>query len=208
MPTKPAFAGRPRAPNFRRDINLYRVLAARIGLPPTPHMLRFMGLEAEHLADRRAPDAGCWLAFREGVTRLHPSLPVWTLAASPDGQILSSVVERLAYEALRQRLPPLVTLTVHPVLTSGRKWKADFALGRTRSAAMTRVEVAGLLASDWRPRTEREASYKVHFEDKLAAYAEAGLPQPAIIHIDQVCDPDRLQSAIDAVLAQVEGLTT
>ncbi len=143
MPTQSAFAGRSHAATLRHDVNLYYGLAARVGLPPTPFMLKFMGVAAEDLAGRRARDAACWREFRGEVTCLHPSLPIWTLATAPDGQILSSVVERLAYEALRQRLPPSVTLTVHPVLTSDRKWKADFALVASRPEKATHVEVAG-----------------------------------------------------------------
>ena len=206
MPSQLALARRARAATLRRDVNLYHGLAARVGLGPTPFMLPFMGLEAEHLAERRASDAACWRGFRDEVTRLHPSLPAWTLATAPDGQILSSVVERLAYEALRQRLPPSVTLTVHPVITPDRKWTADFALVGSRPEDVTYVEVAGLLASDWRPRTEREVGYKMHFTAKLTAYAEAGLLHPAIIHVDQVCDPHRLRLAVDAVLADFGGL--
>ena len=205
MPSQPAMAGRCRAAMLRRDVDHYRDLAARIGLPPTPFMLPFMGPGAKTIADRRALDAASWRGFRDDVSKACPALPVWTPAIAKDGQALSSVVERLAYEALRPRLPASVTLVVHPAIAPSRKWAADFAL-RGRTEAVTHIEVAGLLASDLRPRTEREASYKIHFEAKMAAYAEAGLPRPAIIYIDQACDPDRLRLAVDAVLAQVEGL--
>jgi hypothetical protein len=206
MSTKPAFSGRSRTAILRRDISLYSNLAARVGLPPTPFMLPFLGTAAEDLADRRAPDPTSWRVFREEVTRVHPSLPVWTLTTARDGQVLASVVERLAYEALQPRLPASTTMILHPTITALRKWTADFGLIPSSREAMVHVEVAGLLASDWRPRNEREAGYAIHFEAKLAAYAQAGLPRPAIIHVDQVCDPNRLREAVNAVLVQAEGL--
>ena len=205
MPKQPVVAGRSRTTALRRDIDFYRGLATRVGLPPTPFMLPFMGEEADALAHRRAPDAACWREFREDVKRLHPSLPAWTPTTAKDGQVLSSVVERLAYEALLLRLPASVTLTLHPVIAAARKWTADFALVEGRQGAVTRVEVAGLLASDWRPRNAREAGYETHFRAKLAAYADAGLPRPAIIHVAEVCDPARRSRAIDGVLAAIEG---
>ena len=200
MPNTTAFAGRSRTASLRRDVAHYRKLAARVGLPPTPFMLPFMG--AESLASRRAPDAVCWRGFRENVSRLHPSLPIWTPTTAKDGQVLSSVVERIAYEALRPRLPAFMALVVHPTITVHRKWTADFALMRAGDEAVAYVEVAGLLASDGRPRNPRETGYKLHFEEKLAAYEDAGLPSPVVIHVDEVCDPDRLRVAIDGVLAQ------
>ena len=205
MPKQRAVVARSRTTALRRDIDFYRGLATHVGLPPTPFMLPFMGENADALARRRAPDVACWRAFRSDVTGIHPSLPVWTPTTAKDGKVLSSVVERLAYEALQPRLPASVTLILHPVIAAARKWTADFALVKDGQGTVTYVEVAGLLASDWRPRTAREAGYETHFRAKLAAYADAGLPRPVIIHVDEVCDPARLRNAIDGVLAAVEG---
>jgi hypothetical protein len=191
---------------LRRDVVVYRGLADRMRLPPTPFMLPFMGPAAVDLADRHASDAADWRSFRECVTRFYPSLPVWTPTTATDGQVLSSVVERCAYEALRPCLPALMTLTVHPIIAPSRKWVADFSLANGQARAI-RIEVAGLLASDWQPRNPREASYRVDLEAKLAAYDKAGLPRPTIIHVDEICDPPLLWAAIDKVIARAEGLS-
>ena len=191
---------------LRRDVVVYRRLADRMRLPPTPFMLPFMGPVAADLADRRASDAADWRSFRECVTRFYPALPVWTPTTATDGQVLASVVERCAYEALRPRLPVSMTLTVHPIIAPSRKWVADFSLSTGQAGCATRVEVAGLLASDWQPRTAREARYRIDLEAKLAAYEKAGLPRPMIIHVDEICDPLLLSTAIDTVLACAEGL--
>lgn len=192
---------------LRRDMQLYVFLSQRLFLAPTPFMLKFMGADAADLADRRGTDAVVWAAFRAEVTLNFPSIPSWTSTTARDGQLLNSVVERVAYEALQRQKPPSMTLKAHPILHPKRKWRADFGVTSVVQGSMLHIEVAGLIASDGRPRNEREAAYQRHLRAKLGVYAQVGLHEPVVIYIDIIVDPVKLQAAIDQVLARVgEGV--
>jgi hypothetical protein len=209
MPDQTAIAPREGAasePCLATDIALYRALTTTLTLPPTAFLLLHMGFEASALFDRHGGDAETWRKFRRAVTARYPDIPAWTSPVALDGRRLASTPERLVYEAISASTPPSTTITVDAAINpNAGKWRADFVLQGRNCARRVYVEVAGLLASDRRPRTATEAAYAGRLDAKLAAYAAAGLPAPAIIYVDEVCNRTRLGAAVSRVLAALEG---
>lgn len=184
------------------DARLYRNLTNRLGgVPPTGFMLQFMGLAACQLAERRTADKATWRAFRELVTALYPKIPSHTVSMTADRQILDSVSEQIVHEQISRRLPPGVTLEVHPTPIEGRKFSADFGV-RSKTGNVIYVEVVGSLGRLQPPVTDFTERYTIKLAQKLAVYERSGI-KFAIIYADEVCAPNRLKAAIERIFHRV-----
>jgi hypothetical protein len=184
------------------DVDLYAALAVKLGQPPTPSLLAFMGAEGRMLAERRALHAKDWCAFRAIVSQRHPQWRHWTDVTAEDGTRFDSVAELLTYRWLRGFLPASVKIQAHANIHPCRKYTADFLL--ISDARFLHVEVLGMLSSDCIAINEQQAGYLIRLAAKLEHYSTHGY-QPVVIHGDELIDPERLDRVAEQILKRLAG---
>jgi hypothetical protein len=197
------------------DISLYRRLCKQVGVPPSSSMLLLTeNRQVEKLFLRRAGTPEDWHCFLSVFFYQYPRLLARMVAARAAvtvipsgyrGRSIPSVPEIAIGLGLLQAIGPDVTMIRNEPLPTLTRRRCDYSLYDRGGRCLVRIEIAGMLDRQGRPRTLDGYRYAARQPDRIHAYKLASLAPPVIVHAGELFGVGRRRRIIARILTAAAG---